>query len=96
MAILEVGIGMSDDRKHRTFSPQARQAAAIARQQWAAEKPAFDALAVFVVRLGHNLRFGWEIRKFGSMILSRSDEGFASLSEARIAGEKALVSMISS
>lgn len=50
---------------------------------------------LFVVRLGagSNLRFGWEIRKFGSFVLSKSGKGYATQAEAEAAGQEALESM---
>ena len=51
---------------------------------------------IFVVRLaGPNQPFGWEIRKFGSFLVSKSDKGFRTQSEAQTEGEKALVTLIS-
>ena len=54
------------------------------------------ALEVFVVRIvGPTQPFGWEIRKFGSFILNRSEIGFPTQLEAKTAGEKALVGLTS-
>ncbi len=54
------------------------------------------ALEVFVVRMvGPTQPFGWEIRKFGSFIVNRSEMGFPTQLEAKTAGEKALVGLSS-
>ena len=87
-------VGMSANS--RTISPQARQAAAETRRRRFAEQAPRDALGIFVVRIvGPTQPFGWEIRKFGSFIVSRSDKGFATQLEAKTAGEKALIALTS-
>lgn len=46
---------------------------------------------VFVVRLAAaHLSFGWEIRRFGGVVLDKSGMGYASMQEAHIAGCEAL------
>ena len=67
---------MSENPKTRMLSPQARQAAIASRRQRIAAQPARNAPAVFIVRLGagQDLGFGWEIRKFGSFVILKSNE----------------------
>ena len=48
---------------------------------------------MFVVRLAVGNRFGWEIRRFGNTVLSRSAETFGSPMLAKTAGEIALANM---
>ena len=87
---------MSDNPKTRSFSPEARQAAAEARRRQYEEQSPLGAPKVFVVRLvGPKHPFGWEIRKFCSFIVSRSEKGFATQLEAQKAGEKALAALTS-
>ena len=73
-------------------TPEGKRIAAEGRQRWAAKRPPADAPKLFVVRLGAGprLQFGWEIRKFGSIVLSRSDVGFGTQLLAQTAGEKAM------
>jgi hypothetical protein len=48
---------------------------------------------VFAVRLPPpSVGFGWEIRRFGSFVLSRSETEFPTSAEAKAAGEAALAS----
>ena len=87
---------MSDKPRTHIFSPQARQAAAEARRRRFAEQSPLDAPKIFVVRMvGPRQPFGWEIRKFSSFVVSRSDRGFATQLEAQTAGEKALAALMS-
>lgn len=85
---------MPDDSKKRFLLPQARQAAIEARRRLAAKHPT-GSPQIFVVRLTGSQPFGWEIRKFGSFVVSRSDTGFATQSLAQKAGEEALVALVS-
>ena len=51
---------------------------------------------IFVVRMvGPTQHFGWEIRKFGGIVVSRSKKDFPTQLEARDAGEKALTALTS-
>ena len=85
---------MSDDPRKRFLSPQAKRAAIEARRRLAEQSPP-GAPQVFVVRLAGTQPFGWEIRKFGSIILSRSETGFGTQAIARTAGEEALTALTS-
>ena len=88
-------VEMADNPRTGTFSPQARQAAAETKRRLCEEKSPVGAPKVFVVRMvGPRQPFGWEIRKFCSFIVSRSDKGFTTQLEAQTAGEKALVALI--
>ena len=81
---------MTIGQKKNTVSQAARDAALIKRRELAALKT-IVAVEVFVVRCSApSLLYGWEIRKFGSIVLSRSETGFPTSSLARIAGEEAL------
>lgn len=79
--------------KGRHFSDAARAAAIEGRRRKAAEAAAIPRgmPEVYVVRLqGAHLRFGWEIRRFGAVVLDRSTASYATMQEARTAGEGTL------
>ena len=81
---------MTIGRKKNTVSQAARDAALIKRRELA-ELKTIVAVEVFVVRCpAPSLLYGWEIRKFGSIVLIRSEIEFPTSSSARIAGEEAL------
>ncbi len=82
---------MPDDPKKRFLSPQARQASIKTRRL--AAKPPTGTPQIFVVRHAGAQPFGWEIRKFGSFVLSQSETGFATQLLAQKAGENALASL---
>ena len=83
---------MSGDQIHHMQISESKSTSAEGRRRWTAERLSRAAPRLFVVRLGAGpaLRFGWEIRKFGNFVLSKSEAGFATLLEAEIAGEKVL------
>ena len=83
---------MLDDPKKRFLSPQARRAAVEVRRRLAAQNPR-GAPQVFVVRLDDPKRFGWEIRKFGGLVLTRSETGFGTQLLALEAGKRALTEL---
>ena len=86
---------MPDDPKKRFFSPQNRQAAIEARRHLAAKHPT-GSPQIFVVRIvGPTQPFGWEIRKFGSIVLSRIETGFGTQLLAQTAGDEALATFTS-
>ena len=66
-------------------------AAKEARRLHYANRPEVGAPQVFIVRLAVDHRFGWEIRRFGNIVLSRSFETYGSPMLAKTAGERALV-----
>ena len=46
---------------------------------------------VFVVRMPlPGALFGWEIRRFGAIVLQRSEMGYAAPALARVAGDRAM------
>ena len=79
---------MPDIPRKRVFSPEAKQAAIETRRRNLAKNPP-SKLQVFVVRLA-DAQFGWEIRKFGSLVLDRSETGFGTQLLALEAGKWAL------
>lgn len=75
-------------KARRVPSEAARLAAVAKRREMAMIVKDKARPEVFVVRLPPPSRlFGWEIRRFGSVVLSRGGEGYPSLAEARRAGE---------
>lgn len=84
---------MNDQLKptRRYFTSAARAAAAEAIRRKKENAIPKDRPSVFVVRVPPtNKDYGWEIRRYGNIVLRRSAETFATLSEARIAGDIAL------
>lgn len=84
------GPGPGGARRH--FTRAALDAALARRREIAAEpKPPLGALDLFIVRgaaAGND--FGWEIRRFGAIVVARSPEGYEGAAAARRAGEAAL------
>lgn len=82
--------GSAKTRRH--FTEAARQAALARRREIAAlPKAPTGALALFVVRGGgHGNDYGWEIRRFGAIVVARSDRGYPGPDAARQAGEAAM------
>ena len=68
-------------------------AAKESRRLHYANRPDVGAPQVFIVRFAVDHRFGWEIRRFGNIVLSRSVETYGSPMLAKTAGERALVAM---
>lgn len=89
---------MPEQKTHRMNTPEGREASAAGRRRALAEKPPRDTPRLFIVRLGAGptLCYGWEIRKFGSIVLSKSEAGFATQLEAETAGQEVLWSMSAS
>ena len=87
---------MAEQKTHHMSTSDGRDASAAGRRRALTEKPPRGAPRLFIVRLGAGptLRFGWEIRRFGSFVLSKSGEGYATQPEAKDAGQKALESML--
>ncbi len=78
----------------RHFTEAARAAAKEARRRKKEEKIERDLPEVFVVRPKEDCRaFRWEIRLFGGVILSRSQEDFDTVASARADGLMALEPM---
>ena len=80
------------NRTSRSFTEAARAAGLAKRRELAKQRPkGIDHREAFVVRLtGPGQPFGWEIRKFGSIVLSRSKTGFGTQLLAQAAGQQAL------
>ena len=85
--------GSAKTRRH--FTEAARQAALQRRREIAAmPKEPSGTLAMFVVRgAARGNDYGWEIRRFGAIVVARSLEGFPAPLAARQAGEAALRTM---
>ncbi len=86
---------MPEQKSYHMNTLEGRKASAAGRRRALAEKPPRDAPRLFVVRLGAGptLCYGWEIRKFGSIVLNRSETSFETQLLAQMAGEKALTTM---
>lgn len=80
------------DKARRHFTEAAREAALARRREIAAQpKAPTDALALYVVRgAQHTNDYGWEIRRYGAIVVARSAFGFPAPLAARQAGEAAL------
>ena len=81
---------MSKEQTQHVNTIDGRKASLEARRRWIAERRDAGAPVVFVVRLAGSMPFGWEIRKFGAIVLRRSETGFKTQLMARSAGEKAM------
>ena len=77
------------------FTDAARQVALARRRKIAAlPKARPGALALFIVRGAERSNdFGWEIRRFGAVVVKQSPWGYASSEIARAAGEEALANL---
>ena len=73
----------------RRFTEAAREAAAAAREAKRERPDRFGEPELFIVR-AEGFGFGWELRRFGGVVLQRSAEVFAVAASAREAGEMAL------
>ena len=82
--------GQAKTRRH--FTEAAREAALVRRREIAAlPKDPSGMLALFIVRGAERGNdYGWEIRRFGAIVVARSACGFAGQVAARQAGEEAL------
>jgi hypothetical protein len=82
--------GQAKPRRH--FTEAARQAALARRREIAAmPKDPTGTLALFIVRGAERGNdYGWEIRRFGAIVVARSGCGFPGAVAARQAGEEAL------
>ena len=88
---------MTHQTPRRYFTPAARKAGLEARRENAVSKQDLMTPAMFVVRQsGRNQLYGWEIRRYGGVLLSRSESGYATALLARSAGEAALTAMVRS
>lgn len=75
----------------RYFSEATRAAAVEGRRRKREAAPSMDTPDVFVVRLsGAVLQFGWEIRRFGAVVLDKSCANYSTTGDAYEAGREAL------
>ena len=78
----------------RYFTDAARAAVAEARRLKRENAIPVDTPKVFVIRVPPaNKEFGWEIRRFGSVVLRRGVDQFGTAEEARVAGEAVLADL---
>ena len=77
---------------HRHFTQAARDAALARRRELAAQpKDPLGTLGLFIVRGAEcETDFGWELRRFGAVVVERSPCGYRTAAAARQAGEAAL------
>ena len=79
--------------KHRRHFTEAARDAALARRREIAAMPKDPSgmLAIFIVRgAARDNDYGWEIRRFGAIVVARSSAGYPTQVAARLAGEEAL------
>ena len=89
-------LSMINRPSRRYFTLAARTAGLEARHENAVSKKDLMTPALFVVRQsGQGQLLGWQIRRFGGILLSRSETGYATSFLARSAGEAALTTMCS-
>ena len=84
---------MLSGKTHHMLTPEGIEAARQGRARREAARPDVRAPQVFVVRLGVGTRYGWEVRRFGTIILVRSAETFGSPMLAKAAGQIALAGL---
>ncbi len=79
-------------RTRRHFTQAARDAALARRREIAAmPKDPAGSLEIFIVRGAERGNdYGWEIRRFGAIVVARSGCGYPTPGAARAAGEDAL------
>ena len=86
---------MTEPTSGRQFTDAARAAALEVRREKILLKNDLLTPTLFVVRhCVYRQLFGWEIRRFGGVVLSRSEIGYVSQSQARLAGQIALDAMV--
>ena len=79
----------------RHFTRAALEACAAARRAKAMVPHDSTSPQVFITRFAtFPMPFGWEIRRFGGLVLSRSPMGFPSMASARSAGEETLTALV--
>lgn len=82
---------MRSETTRRYFSQAAREAALAVRLANRKLPGDFGRPEVFVVRMPlPGALFGWEIRRYGAIILQRSEMGYAAPALARVDGERAM------
>ncbi len=87
-------MSVSSPNSRRYFTDAARAAALEVRRENAALKTSVMTPALFIVRQNADSQlFGWEIRRFGGVLLRRSETGYLTQVLARSAGQTALTVM---
>ena len=82
------------ERKNRRhFTPEARIAALEARRRKTENAIPVETPQMFAVRHSDG-RFGWEIRRFGAIVLDRSKTTYENMVLARSAGEAVLTKIL--
>ena len=85
---------MRSETTRRYFSQAAREAALAVRLANRKLPGDFGRPEVFVVRMPQpGTMFGWEIRRFGAIVLHRSEAGYRAPALARLAGEVAMAEL---
>jgi len=89
-----VDIGTKKGRSH-TMTAAIREAAYAARRaKIAARLQTGGDTAVYVVRAaegGGSQGWGWELRRFGAIVMTRSMRSYDTMDQARAAGERARI-----
>ncbi len=70
------------------FTERTRVKASETKRLRALAAPEGDAPAVFVVRVDNG--YGWEVRRFGAVVLGRGAAAYPAQDDARAAGELSL------
>ena len=77
------------------LTDKARAASLVKRRERAAQKAenkqSFD---VVIVRSSDPSQYSWQIRRYGAILVKTTDATFVSLSDARVAGEAALRTLV--
>ena len=81
----------ADRSSKRHFTEAARAAAIVARRRKQEQALPVGAPEVFVIRRASASRgYGWEIRRFGGVVLDRSSTDYSTMQGARSAGHSVL------
>lgn len=84
-------MGFQKPASKRHFTDAARAAAVEARRRKRETAIPRQTPEVYVVRVpGACLQFGWEIRRFGAVVLERAETSYPTMQAARTAGETTL------
>lgn len=88
-------MSVTKDSSRRHFTQAARDASVAAKRAKSTMMQDIAAPRVFITRLtSFPMPFGWEIRRFGGLILGRSEMGYPTVALARSAGEKTLAALV--
>lgn len=84
-------MGFQKPVSRRHFTDAARAAAVEARRRKRETAVPRETPEIYVVRLpGAHLRFSWEIRRFGAVVLEKAETSYPTMQDARAAGETIL------